>query len=242
MTASSDAAPRPLIGLTGRRKSARQFVDTYEILRDLEGDWYYADYARGVFEAGGLPVHLPLDVDPALFVDRLDGILFSGGGDIAASRYGMAKGEHDDAAEPVRDEFELGLFTAATHRELPVLGICRGLQLVNIATGGTLHQHVPDHAGFTLPPATLLHDIAIDPESVLGSIYGPQHKVNSLHHQSVDKVGAGMRVTANHDGSVEGLEHESLPIVAVQWHPEMLPTRPSDPIFSWLVDAASARV
>ncbi len=241
MTSSSAASQRPLIGLTGRRKSARAFVHTYEILRDLEGDWYYADYARGVLEAGGLPVHLPLDVDPALFVDRLDGILLSGGGDIDASHYGGVNGENDDAAEPVRDEFELALFAAAAHSELPVLGICRGLQLINIATGGSLHQHVPEHAGFSLPPATLLHEVTIEPESVLGSLYGPQHKVNSLHHQTVDRVGAGFRITAEHDGSVEGLEHESLSIVAVQWHPEMLTTRSTDPIFSWLVNAASAR-
>ena len=230
---------RPLIGLTGRRKSAAQFVDTYEPLRGLEGDWYYADYARGVLEAGGLPVHLPLDADPADFVDRLDGFLFSGGGDIDAAHYGMTNSEHDDVTAPIRDDFELALFAAATERERPVLGICRGLQLVNVAAGGTLHQHVPDHAGFTLPPTTLLHDVEFEPDSVLASIYGPTHEVNSLHHQTVDQVGTGLRVTASHDGSVEGLEHNSLPIVAVQWHPEMLPTRANDPIFSWLVEAAS---
>ncbi len=104
-----------------------------------------------------------------------------------------------------------------------------------------MHQHVPEHAGFTLPPSTLLHDVQIAPDSVLGSLYGPDHKVNSLHHQTVDKLGAGLRVTAVHDGSIEGLEHESLPIVAVQWHPEMLPTRSTDPIFAWLVDAAGDR-
>jgi len=230
---------RPLIGLTGRRKTAGQIIGTPESLHGLEGDWFYADYARGVFEAGGLPVNLPLDVDPALYAERLDGILFSGGADLEAQRYGASPGEHDDAAEPERDDFELKLFAAATDRELPILGICRGLQLINVATGGSLNQHVPEHAGFTQPPATLLHDIQTTHGSVLHSIYGDDHQVNSLHHQTVERLGTGLRMTASHDGSVEGVEHESLPIVAVQWHPEMLPTRANDPIFDWLVQAAS---
>ena len=90
---------RPLIGLTGRRKTAGQIVGTPESLHGLEGDWYYADYARGVLEAGGLPVNLPLDVDPSLFVDRLDGILLSGGADIDAARYGQTSGADDDPVE-----------------------------------------------------------------------------------------------------------------------------------------------
>ena len=230
---------RPLIGLTGRRKTAAELIGTPESLHGLEGDWFYADYARGVLEAGGLPVNLPLDVDPSLFVDRLDGILFSGGGDITATRYGNTVVDTDGPPEPERDDFELSLFAQATAKELPVLGICRGLQLVNVGSGGTLHQHVPEHAGFTQPPDTLLHDIKLESDSVLASLYGDTHQVNSLHHQTVAELGEGLRVTASHDGSVEGIEHESLPIVAVQWHPEMLPTRSNDPIFTWLVQAAS---
>jgi len=231
---------KPLIGLTGRRKQATQLIGTPDILHELEGDWYYADYARGVLAAGGLPVHLPLDADPSEYIDRLDGILFSGGADIGASHYGAVAGEHDDASEPVRDDFEVALFNAGVARQMPILGICRGLQLVNVASGGTLHQHVPAHAGFSEPPTTLLHGVELKAGSVLGSIYGSSHQVNSLHHQTVATVGQGLRVTASHDNSVEGLEHDSLPIVAVQWHPEMLPTRSTDPIFAWLVDAASA--
>jgi len=180
---------RPLIGLTGRRKTAGQLIGTPETLHGLEGDWFYADYARGVLDAGGLPVNLPLDADPALYVDRLDGILFSGGADIEAQHYGAERGTDDDPGEPERDDFELALFHAATANELPILGICRGLQLVNVASGGTLHQHVPEHAGFTKPPATLLHSIELEAGSVLNSIYGEEHQVNSLHHQTVDQVG-----------------------------------------------------
>lgn len=233
---------RPLIGLTGRRKTAGQIVGTPEILHGLEGDWFYADYARGILEAGGLPVNLPLDVDPSLFIGRLDGILLSGGADIAPAHYGAAAETEDFPPELERDDFELKLYRAAAQQELPILGICRGLQMVNVASGGTLHQHVPVHAGFDQDPSTLLHGLEIEPGSVLATLYGTEHKVNSLHHQTVATVGDGFRVTARSpDATVEGLEHETLPVVAVQWHPEMLATRSTDPIFTWLVDAASSR-
>lgn len=229
----------PLIGLTGRRKTAGQIIGTPDSLHHLEGDWFYADYARGILDAGGLPVNLPLDADPTRYIDRLDAILLSGGADIAPDRYGAASETDDFPPEPQRDEFEWQLFTAAAERELPILGICRGLQMVNVASGGSLNQHVPEHAAFDDHPATLLHGLKLETDSVLGSIYPADHRVNSLHHQTVDRVGAGLRVTARSDDqTVEGLEHESLPIVAVQWHPEMLPTRANDPIFSWLVTAA----
>lgn len=231
---------RPLIGLTGRRKTAGQIVGTPQTLHALEGDWFYADYARGVLEAGGLPVHLPLDVDPEMFLGRLDGILLSGGADIGPDRYGCTPETDEFPPEPVRDAFELALLAAAAKEAIPVLGICRGLQMVNVFAGGTLHQHVPEHAMFDLSTEHLSHDVQFGEGSALRDIYGDSLKVNSLHHQTVDRVGSGLTVTAHSDGTVEGLEHESLPIVAVQWHPEMLPTRREDPIFKWLVTQASA--
>lgn len=231
---------RPMIGLTGRRKSGAQIAGTPETLHHLEGDWFYADYARGVLEAGGLPVFLPLDADPALFIERLDGILLTGGADIAPGMYGAEAETDEFPPEPIRDDHESRLYAAACERELPTLGICRGLQMINVAHGGTLHQDVPAHAAFELPPATLLHSVEFTPGSALATIYGGSLDTNSLHHQTVDQVAAGLRVTASsEDGTIEGLEHETLPVVAVQWHPEMLPTRPHDPIFGWLVRAAS---
>ena len=234
------AHARPLIGLTGRRKTGDAFIGQPEALKHLEGDWYYADYARGVLAAGGLPVHLPLDVDPALFVDRLDGILISGGADVWPERYGASPAETADPAETERDEFELGLLDAATQAALPVLGICRGLQIINVHAGGTLHQHIPEHARYDVDPSGVIHDISIVDGSELAELYGTTHHVNSLHHQTVDRVGKGFTVTATHDdGTVEGLEHDTLPMLAVQWHPEMLSTRLTDPVFAWIVNRAA---
>ncbi len=229
---------RPLIGLSGRRKRADQIIGTPPSLQHLEGDWYFADYARGVLEAGGLPVHLPLDADPSMYADHLDGILLSGGADIGPDRYGASPETNDFPPEPDRDQFELSLLEGAIAAELPVLGICRGLQLINVAAGGTLHQHVPAHAGFDHPPTHTPHTVSLEANSTLADLYGPSRAVNSLHHQTVDQLGRNLRVTATADGTVEGIEHDTLPIVAVQWHPEMMTTRSRDPIFGWLVQSA----
>ncbi len=232
---------RPLIGLTGRRRTGESFVDQPEALRYLEADCYYADYTRGVVAAGGLPVHLPLDVDPTLFVERLDGILISGGGDIAAERYGAEPAATTEPPQGERDDFELGLLAAAHEAALPVLGICRGLQIINVHAGGTLNQHVPEHARYDVNTNERVHEITLAVGSTLSELYGSSHQVNSLHHQAVDTVGTGLAVTAtDQDGTVEGLEHGSMPILAVQWHPEMLDTRDGDPVFQWIVDKSHA--
>ncbi len=234
------STPLPLIGLSGRRKTASQMIGTPENLHHLEGDWYYSDYARGILAAGGLPVHLPIDADPALFIDRLDGICLPGGADVWPERYNATPAATAEAAEHERDDFELGLLGAAVDAQLPVLGICRGLQVINVWANGTLHQDVPEHARYDVAPEGPIHDIEITAGSTLAGLYGTTHQVNSLHHQTVDQLGEGLTITASHDGTVEGFEHNSLPLIAVQWHPEMLSTRDSDPVFTWIVDQAKA--
>ncbi len=233
---------RPLIGLTGRRKTGAQLVGQPDALKHLEGDWYYADYARGVLAAGGLPVHLPLDATPADYIDRLDGLLFSGGADVSPTRYNAERDPNTESTEDERDDFEFSLLDAATAAALPVLGICRGLQLINVHAGGTLHQHVPDHARYDISPSGPIHEVTIEAGSTLAQLYGATHQVNSLHHQTVATVGNGFDITASHDGTVEGLEHATLPILAVQWHPEMMDTRDDDPVFGWIVEQASAQM
>ena len=232
---------RPLIGLTGGRIHGRDIVGNLDVLGDSPVDVFYAEYSQAVIAAGGIPVFLPLDLDPSDAADKLDGLLLTGGDDIAQARYGAELGEHTHLPEPTRDDYELALLSRAAERRVPTLGICRGLQLVNVHAGGTLHQHVPEHAFIEQPGTVEQHVVMLEPGSVLSSLYGATKPVNSLHHQSVATVGANLRVTAStQDGGVEGVEHVDLPIVAVQWHPEMLTTAATDPIFGWLIAAAGA--
>lgn len=231
---------RPLIGLTGGRIHGRDIAGNLDVLNNSPVDIYYADYSQAVIAAGGLPVYLPIDVPPAEVIGQLDGLLVTGGDDIAAARYGAEPAPQTHAPEPLRDEFELALLAAAIKRELPTLGICRGLQMVNVHAGGTLHQHVPEHTHVDNPSSGDHHTITLVPDSTLAGLYGTRSSVNSLHHQAVDVLGADLRVTAiAQDGGIEGIEHNAVPVIAVQWHPEMLATAASDPVFTWLVARSS---
>ena len=227
---------RPLIGLPGRRRSVGDLHGFPESLHQLHIDLYFADYARGVYQAGGMPVHLPMDADPADWVHHLDGLVLTGGADIDPGRY-----EHentDSAVELERDDVEFVMYDTARADGIPVLGICRGFQLINVHHGGTLDQSVPEHARYDIPPGEPSHDIAIDTGSVLRELYGAAHRVNSLHHQTAAEIGDGLSVTARaHDGVAEGLQTDDGRVVAVQWHPEMMTL--ADPSFGWIVDAAS---
>lgn len=230
---------RPLIGLPGRRKFIRQIDGFPASLHHLHVDIYFADYARAVYAAGGLPVHLPLDAEPEDWVHHLDGIVLTGGADVEPSRYGHDN--HASDTEPARDEVEFTLFETALGDGLPVLGICRGLQLINVHQGGTLQQHVPEHSRYDIAPHEESHVLTIAPGSTLHRLYGDTARVNSLHHQTVDAVGRGLTVTAvAEDGTVEGVEMNGMPVVAVQWHPEMM--NHDDPSFVWLVELARDRM
>ena len=229
----------PLIGLPGRRKRASEISGFPEMMANSDVDLYMADYARGVIEAGGIPVHIPIDVDPTAVGERLDGIVLPGGTDIDPILYGAEPDPELLPLEPERDDLELALLSAALEAEVPVLGICRGIQVLNVHQGGTLHQHVPEHGRFDLPIDSTIHQVSFAKGSTLHELYGSSAQVNSLHHQTVADLGRDLTVTARaDDGTIEGVEMGDH-VVAVQWHPEMLPTRPTDPIFSWLVNRAS---
>ncbi len=205
-------------------------------------DVYVNDYARAVSDAGGLPVHLPLHIDPADFVGRLDGLLLVGGADVQPSLYGAESETDLYPPEPLRDHLELGLIEVAVADEIPVLGICRGLQLLNVWAGGTLHQHVPEHARYDVPPHDRVDELTVEPGTRFHEMYGSHHVVNSLHHQTAARVPDGWIVAARSaDGTVEALEWPGHDVLAVQWHPELLTTRSRDPLFAWLVERANAR-
>jgi putative glutamine amidotransferase len=234
--ATSKVDSPPLIGLPGRRVTARDIAGFPPALGHLDTDMYLADFGREVLAAGGLPLHLPLDGDPAAYVPHLDGIVLTGGSDIEPWRYG-AEPDGRGAYEPERDQLELALLEAALAADLAVLGVCRGLQVVNVHAGGSLHQDVPAHARFDVSPAGAVHDVVFDRPSRLHQLYGHRAEVNSLHHQTVDRVGRGLVVTGRAgDGTIEALEMPDRAVIAVQWHPEMSAT--PEPVFDWLVTEA----
>ena len=216
----------PLIGLPGRRKRASEVSGFPDTMDDRFVDVYMADYARGVLEAGGIPVHIPIDVDPAVIGERLDGIVLPGGTDIDPILYGAEPDPELLPPESERDDLEFGLLSAAIEAEVPVLGICRGIQVLNVFQGGTLHQHVPEHGRFDLPIDTQIHQVEFTEGSTLHELYGSSAQVNSLHHQTVADLGRDLIITARaDDGAIEGVEMGDH-VVAVQWHPEMMPPAP----------------
>ncbi len=233
---------RPLIGVTGQQARARDAQMFLGVLDDSEIDIFFADYAQAVIEAGGLAVYVPYGSDLEMMAAQLDGLLISGGDDINPQLYGHNVQPHTQSSDDLRDSHEIALLQAATAQRLPVVGICRGLQLINVDAGGTLNQHCPDHAFIDGLPGAEVHTVNFEAGTLLHQIYGAAREVNSLHHQKVDQLGSGLKASGQtSDGSVEALEHEELPIVGVQWHPEMMSDRSSDPLFSWLVQVASER-
>ncbi|GIR37861.1 MAG: hypothetical protein CM15mP49_32460 [Actinomycetota bacterium] len=141
-----------LIGITGRRRTGDKLRGSLEVMNHLSFEVYWVDYAEGIIAAGGIPVFLPLSLDPSEIIPRLDGILMSGGADIDPERYGADPEPELQSIEPVRDDFELKVLEKVYENELPVAGICRGLQILNVYAGGTLFQDVPPHAARKEPP------------------------------------------------------------------------------------------
>jgi putative glutamine amidotransferase len=188
-----------------------------------KGTEYYVPYRRAVEVAGAEPVDLPPGT-PEL--PEVDGLLLPGGWDVDPSFYGEKPDEKLGPVDPELDETELRLFGQARERGLPVLGICRGQQVINVAMGGSLLQHLEDHDVRAHGRSHLAHTIEVDPASELGQAAG-EHKVrvNSLHHQAIGKLAPGLQQTARgEDGTVEGVESDDGLVVAVQCHPEELTT------------------
>jgi putative glutamine amidotransferase len=205
-------------------------------------------YPKAIDAAGALPVVLaPVDLAavPAL-VARLDGICFAGGHDLDPTLYGALE-RHPElgATNAEHDAFELAVARAADEAGLPILGICRGAQALNVARGGTLHQHVTGHRK-TEFAGTPTQRVAVAPDSLLAAVTGAGDAlaINSFHHQAVDVLGAGLRVVARAaDGTVEAVEDPSRRFVlGVQWHAETLTARAEHgALFAALVAAAGAR-
>lgn len=182
---------------------------------------YYLTYGRAVEAAGAEAVYLPSGTDS---MRGLDGLLLPGGWDVDPALYGEEADAKVGDIDPELDETEIRLFKDARGREIPVLGICRGQQVINVAMGGSLIQHLEGHEVRAYGRKHLAHTAAVDPESELGqAAEGRDIQVNSLHHQAVRSVAPGLRQTATgDDGTIEGLETDDGLVVAVQCHPEEL--------------------
>ena len=235
---------RPLIGLSGRRWSVDTLVGVPKALDGIEFDLHYAEYPAALAAAGGLPVELARDADVDDLLDRLDGLVITGGADLDPATYGATPEPGIGAVEPGRDAWEHALVDAALARHVPILGICRGAQLLNVHCGGTLRQDLAGdlgttHARWDPPRAERCHRVVITPGTLAGQLYGSSALVNSLHHQAVDRVGEGLAVTGRtDDGMIEILEWPDRPeVFAVQWHPEAL-VDALDPAFGWVVEQA----
>lgn len=176
-----------------------------------------AEYAEAVAACGGIPLLIPYLAEENLrdLLDQCQGLLLSGGQDIAPERYGCLPIPECGQPDPNRDEVELKLFRLAEARKLPILGICRGIQLINTALGGTLSQDVPGHRD-------TVHSITVTPGSLLHPATEDSCTVNSYHHQVLDILGRGLKVIARgDDGVIEAVESTEYPfLLGVQWHPE----------------------
>lgn len=222
--------PRPLIAVSAALERARWGP------WDLPAALVAENYLEAVTGAGGVPVILypeaGLAADPDPVLERVDGVLLLGGPDLDPARYGAPRARETEEPVAVRDDVELALVAAATRRDLPLLGICRGMQVINVARGGTLEQHLPDRLGTdehrrrTGAFAGNEHAVRLAGGSLAARSVGREKaRVHSHHHQAVDRVGDGLVVTGRSaDGVPEALEDPGRRyLLGVQWHPEADP-------------------
>jgi putative glutamine amidotransferase len=239
--ASNDSEPgRPVIGITTYTERTRFGV------WDLDTAVLPRTYPDSVVRAGGIPVLLPpIGTGFAELVRRLDGLVLSGGADVNPASYHQSAHHETTGVRPDRDGYEFGLLAAALAADLPILAVCRGMQVLNTALGGTLHQHLPDVVGHDghRPELGVFGEcqVTLAAGSRTEHILGGQAKVLCHHHQAVDTPGAGLTVVgAADDGTIEAVELAGQRFaVGVQWHPEENPD--DDRLITALVLAAQER-
>jgi putative glutamine amidotransferase len=219
--------PRPLIGVCAAVENA-----SYAAWKDEPAVLLPLSYARAIHGAGGMMAMLPPDRlatdDPDELLDRLDALVLGGGADIDAESQGAVAHPETVGTNPDRDRFEIALARRALEREMPLLGVCRGMQILNVACGGTLDQHLPDRLGHErhrpVPGSWAEHDVRIQPGSLAAQAAGTEHlTVKSHHHQGVDAVPEALSATAwaADDESVEAIESaDGGFVLGVLWHPE----------------------
>jgi putative glutamine amidotransferase len=239
-SSGSDPVRRPLIGITSYQERAAFGV------WNLEVALLPREYPDSVARAGGIPVLLPPTGDAyAELAARLDGLVLAGGADVDPARYRQSAHPATAGLRPDRDAFEFGLLAEALPMGLPVLAVCRGVQVLNSALGGTLRQHIPDHVGHDghrpTPGMFGTNRVSIEPGSRIAGLLGTEAKVSCHHHQAIDVVAAGLTVVGTaEDGTIEAVESTGHDFVlGVQWHPEQ--DSADDRLVAALVAAAARR-
>ncbi len=210
-----------VIGLTTYAEPARMLVWQREFAL------LHATYVAATERAGGVAILLPPQAAGADEVlDRIDGLVLTGGADVDPTRYGEVPAERTSAPRVQRDEWEIALARAALRRDVPLLAICRGLQVLNVVLGGSLHQHLPDVAGHEghQPAAGVFGsvDVSTEPGTRTAELTGPRVRVSCHHHQALARLAPGLKVTGRAaDGTVEAVEVPGQSFaIGVQWHPE----------------------
>ena len=240
---------KPLVGITTRHEpynAARKHHNVYAY------DFQFSQYAARVARAGGLPVWLPNvadDISPELYLERIDVLLLSGGEDVDPRHYGEEPGTDTLEISAERDRFELPLVRAFWNKKRPILAVCRGIQTLNVALGGTLYQdlamfpHAAEHRRDGSEYART-HTVRVIPDSQLARVInGDEFTVNTSHHQMIKDLADGLRAVAwsAPDGIIEAVESaDDRPVLAVQWHPEMMDDAASDRLFKQIVAVAGS--
>jgi putative glutamine amidotransferase len=246
---------RPLIGITGRRFRLSLLRGADERYGDRCIDTTMSDFSTRIAEAGGLPVQLSYDTEPEAVCDWLAGVVVTGGQDVHPACWGGDTDvvrDIDPRTDPMvhdadRDAYEIALVRAALDRGIPVLGVCRGLQVLNVALGGTLVADLPpgsvSHLSAEVAPTdgTADHLVTFEKGSIAAGLFGEQALTNSWHHQAVDRCGTGLVVTGRtSDGVIESVELPGAAVLGVQWHPEWM--KSADPTMTWIVRAAAEQL
>jgi putative glutamine amidotransferase len=242
-----NAGMRPLIGVTTSEMRRGDMATLRRHGEPAQPEMALGlTYMRAVERAGGVPVVLPPLEAGAMttLLARLDGVCLSGGPDLDPEAYGARAHELLGPTEPSLDRFELELARAADASGMPLLGVCRGAQALNVARGGTLHQHIDGHRQAE-PSTQPTHGIRVAARSRAAELLGSRHaEVNSFHHQAVAGLGSGLIATAwAPDGTIEAVEDPRHPfLLGVQWHAETLLDEPGQlQLFAALVEAAGAQ-
>jgi putative glutamine amidotransferase len=242
MIAHMERNGSPVIGICAVRERARWAF--WDQIAHLVAETYVASVQR----TGAIAVLLPVDDRaPLELLDRIDALLLIGGADLDPATYGAAHDPLTESTYPDRDAFEIALLRGAIDRGMPVLGICRGMQVLNVALGGTLVQHIPEVNGVA-PHRRVVgsfdgtdHTVELEPGSLAAAAAGEElHTARCHHHQAVDKLGDGLVVTgrAQQDGMIEAIElNNGAWVLGVQWHPE---ADERSRLFAALTDAAGA--